>query len=150
MGQRVSRDERARRDAVRATAVQEATDRIRSGAGCLPGVVATNQPHFVTQMAATQMERGGAPFTKADLVALMSRINGPSSVSDLMQLNQLTVPDLRTAIRLKLYDPDQQPSWPIQSLQPRNQQRIEPKAASSSRPSADTRSRLSIVSSTRS
>jgi hypothetical protein len=63
------------------------------------------QTHAILQTATTQLNRGGSPFTKADLIAIICYIQ-PAYIDNIDELKKNTVEDLNTIIRLVIYDPN--------------------------------------------
>ena len=62
-----------------------------------------------TEAAKVQLERGGGPFTKTDLVAIAMALSiasgGSGSRVTIESLRALTIPDLNAYIRTVVYDP---------------------------------------------
>lgn len=56
-----------------------------------------------TEAAKVQLERGGGPFTKTDLVAIAVALSGGKVTIE--SLRALTIPDLNAYIRTVVYDP---------------------------------------------
>jgi len=106
MGQSTSSERRQRRNQITADATRaiesEAPVRannIHSVLALTGGVGAAINPETVRRVRGQQMQRGGQPFTKADLVALLYALTR----IDVMTAAQMTCEDLRVAIRVRLY-----------------------------------------------
>lgn len=77
--------------------------------------------NFTTQMTVLekskeQLNRGGAPFTKADLIAIICYIE-PQYLTNLEEIKKHTVEDLNAIIRLVIYDPSHYNKSPVQMNQ---------------------------------
>jgi len=60
----------------------------------------------VTETSKKQLERGGMPLTKPDLIAIVLNLKPQMKTSDhLSQLNQMRASDLISLIRCIVYDP---------------------------------------------
>jgi len=57
------------------------------------------------QTTKKQLDREGAPLTKADLIAIIVALDPVTFAQNINQLNVNTVQDLNTMIRLIIYDP---------------------------------------------
>lgn len=57
-----------------------------------------------TEAAKVQLDRGGGPFTKTDLVAIAMALSTSKGVT-MESLRALTIPDLNAYIRTVVYDP---------------------------------------------
>jgi hypothetical protein len=94
-------------DVVMVVHSQQKQNEIKTGA-----VVSNLATSAISEIQVEQLHRGGAAFTKPDLVALAISINGgrgdPFSI-----YRTMTCDDLRTAIRVLLYAP---PTAPNESL----------------------------------
>lgn len=106
MGQTTSSERRQRRRQITAQATRaiesEAPVRANDAHGVLAlagGAGTAINPETVRRVRGQQMRRGGQPFTKADLVALLHALTG----IDVMTATQMTCEDLRVAIRVRLY-----------------------------------------------
>ena len=60
----------------------------------------------VCETAKTQIQREGAVLTKADLIAIIVALSSNSNSCDLEALQGLTIPELNTLIRGRIYDPE--------------------------------------------
>lgn len=60
--------------------------------------------NVMAQIGAGQLGRGGKAFTKADYVAILTRLS--PNVNPLEAHTMMTLEHLRAAIRLQLYDPE--------------------------------------------
>lgn len=100
MGQGSSSERRRRREQITAEATQsiEQETSEKSETALLPfngGAAAV----ICQEVRVQQMRRGGHPFTKNDLIALLHSCTG----ADLDRASQMTCEDLRVAIRVHLY-----------------------------------------------
>lgn len=95
MGNKLTSEQKRKRDTTRHAAVTSATTAIRQ---CNP-----RDRTLVQDITLTQMERGGQPFTKADWIALLYHLS--DRTADTARLALMTVDDLRLAVRLRLYAP---------------------------------------------
>jgi hypothetical protein len=103
MGAKQTKAERQRRDDVKAKKSAAAADRIRSHVA--EGAIAKPDDLLRAQIAIQQLERNDKAFTKADMVAILCKLPPAAPKDgDLLAYNSMTVPDLRYAIRQKLYD----------------------------------------------
>ena len=103
MGQATSTERRQRRRQITAQATRaidsEPTVRARGVLALVNPAAGGIHPDTVRQVRSQQMRRGGQPFTKADLVALLHTLTDV----DVMAATHMTCEDLRVAIRVRLY-----------------------------------------------
>lgn len=128
MGQATSSERRQRRREITARATRAIeTETVR--ATDTQGVLALANPgpnlnrETVRRVRGQQMRRGGQPFTKADLVALLHALTG----MDVLTATQMTCEDLRVAIRVRLYTADANP--PATGGEPVAEEETEPNPA---------------------
>jgi len=105
MGSGGSRDRRQQQSSVVARATRTILREDRRAPDEAPtSALALVQPRAVDtrEIRATQMRRGGQPFTKADLVAILSTMTGEPPE----RLLYGTCSELRIAIRIRMYTAD--------------------------------------------
>lgn len=107
MGNRVNKAERKKREAVKDEVFSKATANIqrKRQANVSNSVVPYTSPQaFVEQTKETQLGRRGKPMTKADLIAILAKLENISENSaEILKYQTLSNDDLRSFIRLKLY-----------------------------------------------
>lgn len=103
MGQRISRSERSTRESQKA----DIFDQAKAAVSTEQRAVVTPFDNFMCQSKATQLDRKGMPFTKADLVAIYLKLqNQDPSVALLSSIQTMSCDDLRAHIRLLVYAED--------------------------------------------
>ena len=78
------------------------------------------QAIMITETAKKQLNREGGPFTKADLIAIVIRLDS-SYASNIDSLNHYVIKDLNVLIRTIIYDPTRYMNTPNQNVQQSNQ-----------------------------
>jgi hypothetical protein len=102
MGARVSSEERQKRNAVKRTAVQERLAELKETYDEKAVVSYSLADRLIGNAKIQQLQRGGAPFTKADLIAILLCIENKQD-SDAVHYRVLSCDDLRSAVRLHIY-----------------------------------------------
>jgi len=86
----------------------DAVQRIKNSTGNDEGVVVLAEMNAKTALLETtkkQLDREGAPFTKADLIAIIVALDPAKFAGNINGLHENTITDLNTMIRLIIYDP---------------------------------------------
>lgn len=82
--------------------------RIKNSPNDNEGVLVLNEMKAKAELLETtkkQLDREGAPFTKADLIAIIVALDPVKYANHISTLNDNTIADLNTIIRLIIYDP---------------------------------------------
>lgn len=108
---RASKSERAKRNAVKENVIQDrltAINNMQHNIGNNRQLVIAEQAQIfqIAETAKTQLNRGSAPFTKSDLVAIAVALTKNADRDAFDMLTELTVGDLNAYIRSIVYDPE--------------------------------------------
>ena len=86
----------------------DAVQRIKNSTNDEDGVLVLNDMEkkiALLKITQIQLDREGKPFTKADLIAIIIALEPSKFAGNIDGLNDNTIPDLNTMIRLIIYDP---------------------------------------------
>jgi len=86
----------------------DAVQRIKNSTNNDDGVMVLAEMNAKTALLETtkkQLDREGAPFTKADLIAIIVALDPAKFAGNINGLHENTIADLNTMIRLIIYDP---------------------------------------------
>jgi len=106
MGNRVNKQERQRRELVKDEVFEKAKVTVQKRRENVSNALInySSPQAFVDEAKETQLNRRGKPFTKADLIAILAKLENVNTESlEILKYQTLSCDDLRSYIRLKLY-----------------------------------------------